>query len=303
MSTGAPRRARWVRSARVLVPISVLVVGAVVGVAVLGDSSSRRPESRAPGRIVLDSGFESGGIRCRDCGRDGWVVQSTSGRADAVVVGEEFPIRQGGHALRVRASRDDRWDPADPHPRLELSGHAHEFFEQHREYWVGASVFLPDDGSYEFDSQPDTLLQIHGLADDCDAGRRPPPGALKGEGGRWVWHVRWEPERCGERAPVGSELVDMGAQERGRWTDFVMRFVFSHEADGITQIWRDGELVVDRVGTANHYDNDRGPYLKIGFYKPRWLVDPTDVTRRTAYYDAVRVYEGIDGYDRVDPGA
>ena len=101
--------------------------------------------------------------------------------------------------------------------------------------------------------------------------------------------------------PAGQDMIDIGPQELGVWTDFVIRFLFSHEDDGITQVWRDGELVVDRVGMPNHYNNERGPYLKVGFYKAGWLNNKTDVSTRTVYFDAIRVYEGTDGFDIVDP--
>ena len=103
--------------------------------------------------------------------------------------------------------------------------------------------------------------------------------------------------------PAGQLILDIGPQERGRWTDFVARFVFSHEDDGITQVWRDGTLVVDRVGMPNHYNNARGPYIKFGFYKSGWLERESMVTTRTIYYDAIRVYEGSNGYSKVAPGS
>jgi len=246
----------------------------------------------------FESSFETGSVRCRWCNPDGWRIQNTGGQSDAVVVGKEFPQRDGLYSLRIHADKEDPWDPK---PRVELSGHAQPFFEVKTEYWVGWSIYLPDDGGYEFDSRPDVFFQIHGLNDDCDAGGMGPPHALRPKDGRWRWDLKWDPDQCMGSTAAGRIMIDIGPQERGKWTDFVARFVFSHENDGITQVWRDGVLVVDRVGMPNHYNNARGPYMKFGFYNAGWLKHNSNVTTRTIYFDAVTVYEGTDGYSYVDP--
>lgn len=249
----------------------------------------------------FESSFETGEIRFRLSQEDGWAVRNNSGQPDAIgVVGGGFPHRDGTHSVRIHADIDDPWDP---NPKVELSASAQPFFELDTEYWVGWSIYLPDDGGYEFDSSyQEVMLQIHGSNDDCDPGGVGPPHALRPLDGRWRWDVRWDPSRCMGPEPAGKELIDIGPQERGRWTDFVARFVFSSDDDGVTQVWRDGELVVDRVAMPNHYNNAKGPYLKLGFYKAGWLNNPTDVATRTLFVDAIAVFEGENGYSEVDPG-
>lgn len=246
----------------------------------------------------FESSFETGSVSCRWCNPDGWRIQNTGGQPDAVVVGKEFPQRDGTYSLRIHADKDDPWDPK---PRVELSSHAQPFFQVKTEYWVAWSIYLPDDGGYEFDSRPDVFFQIHGLNDDCDAGGMGPPHALRPADGRWRWDLKWDAEQCMGSTAAGRIMIDIGPQELGKWTDFVVRFVFSHEDDGITQVWRDGVLVVDRVGMPNHYNNASGPYMKIGFYNAGWLDHESHVTTRTIYFDAISVYEGTDGYAYVSP--
>jgi len=288
----------WRRFPGILIPLAIvaLILGGAGGAYALYLAGKIHLPNQGP--TMFESSFESGEITCRRCNPDGWAIQDWSGQPDAMVVSDEFPVRDGKYSLRVRGNYDDPWDPK---PRVELSAHPHNFFEMHTEYWVGMSIYLPDDGGYEFDSQADVLMQVHGLNDDCDAGGMGPMAAIRPQDGRWRWDVRWDPAACMGSTPAGQDMIDMGPQERGRWTDFVIRFVFSHEDDGITQVWLDGKLVVDRVGMPNHYNNERGPYLKIGFYKAGWLNNKTDVTTRTVYFDAIRVYEGSDGYDIVNP--
>lgn len=248
--------------------------------------------------IRFESSFESGGIRCWWCKTDGWWIRNHSGQKDAMVVGKEFPVRDGEYSLRVHAEKDYAWDPK---PQLELSGHRQPFFETNTEYWMGMSIYLPDDGGYEFAPGHDVLLQVHGDNDECDTGGMGPPHALRPADGRWRWDVKWDPNECMGNVAMGREIIDIGPQERGRWTDFVIRWVFSHEDDGITQVWRDGELVVDRVGMPNNYNNAKGPFLKVGFYSAGWLKRDPEITIRTIYFDSISVYEGTDGYEIVDP--
>ncbi len=284
------------RRLRFVLPLSVAALFLLVIALVFALLFSSKKPAIGPTRF--ESSFESGDVRCRWCNPDGWRIADLSGQSDAIVVGQDFPVRDGSYSLRIQANYDDPWDPK---PRVELSSHAQSFFKKNTEYWVGLSIFLPDDGSYEFDSQMEILLQVHGLNDDCDAGGMGPMAAIRPKDGRWRWDVRWDPAECMGSTPAGQTMIDIGPQELGKWTDFVARFVFSHEDDGVTQVWRDGVLVVDRVGMPNHYNNARGPYLKIGFYKAGWLNNNTDVTTRTVYYDAVRVFEGADGFDFVNP--
>lgn len=250
----------------------------------------------------FESSFETGEIQCRVCAVDAWSMENLSNNSEAIeVVGRQSgaPVRDGEYSVRIHADYDDDWDPK---PKVELSAYWQPFFLERTEYWVGWSIYLPDDGTYEFDSAyQEVLLQIHALNDDCDGNGMGPTHALRPLDGRWRWDVRWDSTRCLDGDPAGQEIIDIGAQERGRWTDFVARFVFSHEDDGITQVWRDGELVVDRIGMPNHYNDEHGPFMKMGFYKSGWLENETDVATRTLFLDTIAVYEGVDGFSKVDP--
>lgn len=301
----APDRSWWRRWARRLILPAIVGLGLLAGLDAVVvnkfnlDAVSFATDTFGWSDTRFEGSFESGKVHCRWCNPDGWVVQNRVDHPDSMVVGRDFPQRDGEYSLGIRAERDWPWNLK---PRIEISSHDHTFFEKNTEYWIAWSIYLPDDGSYEFDSQmPEVLLQVHGDNDGCDEGGMGPPHALRPLNGRWRWDVRWDPERCMSSTPLGREVIDMGPQELGRWTDFVARFVFSHGDDGVTQVWRDGELLVDRVDMPNHYNNAKGPYVKLGFYKADWVEGPTDVESRTLYIDAIRVYEGPDGFDEVHP--
>jgi hypothetical protein len=258
------------------------------------------PATATPdGHLIYTSNFETGAIQCASCNPDGWNIRAYA--TDATLVGTGFPVREGTHSVRVHADKDDPWNGNSP--RAELEGYKQPFFNIGPEYWIGFSIYLPDDGSYEYDTQMEILSQIRHRDDPCDASGISPSNALRPSGGRWRWDVRWDADPCmGSNTPDGQEVIDMGPQERGRWTDFLIRVRFSWGNDGMLQVWKDGEFVVDRLGKPNYYNNPEGPYLKIGFYKSQWLTQTSIVTTRTVYYDALRVYEGTNGYAIVAPG-
>ena len=76
-----------------------------------------------------------------------------------------------------------------------------------------------------------------------------------------------------------------GRVETGRWIDWTIRVVWSYKDDGITEIWRDSELMMQRSG-PNTYNDLRGVYLKLGLYHP------TD--DQIIFLDSVSIENGQD---------
>lgn len=56
------------------------------------------------------------------------------------------------------------------------------------------------------------------------------------------------------------------------------RFVYDGPT-GFNTLWRNGVKVVDLTETGTAYNDDKGPYFKIGIYKPSWK-RPEDYTVR-----------------------
>lgn len=213
---------------------------------------------------------------------------------------QQTRVRDGETAARFELRRED----PDIHAsrRTELAAPT---VPAQSERWYGFSLFLPDewqdDGSFEI------LAQWHSVPDfDLEEEWRSPPLNLTTREGRWRINNRWDPKprtEGNDPAPEGGrETLWEAPYETGVWTDWVVHARWSHLVDGTLQIWKDGELVVDKVG-PNTYHDQTGPYFKIGIYKPDWKYRPQDssVDQRVLYVDEVRVGDESTGYAVVVP--
>jgi hypothetical protein len=253
------------------------------------------------GKLIFTSPFETGDIQCGECNPDGWNIRIDNGPSSAVQVfsRSNLPItpRGGNYSLRIHAEKTS----SQTTTRAELEGWKHTFFELGKEYWVGYSIFLPSDGGYDFDYKQNEILNQYRHRDDasCAAVGISPPDALRAQNGRWQWDIRCNDTTCACNGTTRT-TIDLGAQQTGKWTDFVIRFTFSSGSDGVLQVWKDGNKVLDRVNKPNYYPNSMGPYIKFGVYKWAWE-NSSDVNVRTVYFDSIKVYEGTNGYNNVSP--
>ncbi|HEY1023907.1 MAG TPA: polysaccharide lyase [Sphingobacteriaceae bacterium] len=159
------------------------------------------------------------------------------------------------------------------------------------ERWYGMSIFLP--ASYVPDPAEEQLFQWHAISSVDLDGRSMvnSPMAMYTKYGRWVFSAKF-----------GGDF-DLGAYDRNAWTDWVIHVKFSHESDGILEIWKNGKLVVQRFDRTNFRDL-KGNFFKIGVYKYAWAEDyQSTTTNRTLYYDNVKIGAENASYSDVAPSA
>ncbi|MBN1509154.1 MAG: heparin lyase I family protein [Sedimentisphaerales bacterium] len=188
--------------------------------------------------------------------------------------------------------------------RTEVSGPSADIG---KEYWYGFSVFLPDD--YVPDKIWEIVAQWHGVPDLKEGEQwRNPVMALSTTAGRWGWVVRWDAKRNtfagGKREYGGQREYDLGPYQKNLWTDWVVHVKWSFEPDGILQVWKNGEKVIDYTG-PNAFNDARGPFFKMGLYKG-WSrpETPSDaVSNRVLYHDEFRMAGARATYQDVAPGS
>ncbi len=244
--------------------------------------STQRPRQG----LLFESDFETEDLK-------GW---RTSGNAPRVT---GALARAGRQAMQTSLDRDrDRVSY-----RTEVSGPGADVG---KEYWYGFSILLPED--YQPDGIWEIVAQWHGVPDfDIGEDWRNPVMALSTTGGRWGWVSRWDAKRntfeSGTRQYGGTQHYDLGPYRKGVWTDWVVHVKWSYGRDGFLRVWKDGVEVVDQNG-PNAFNDERGPYFKMGLYKGWADADrPSDaVSRRILYHDEFRMGGAEAGYDDVAPG-
>ncbi|QMU27659.1 polysaccharide lyase [Adhaeribacter radiodurans] len=164
--------------------------------------------------------------------------------------------------------------------------------------WYGTSLYLPSD-SWESDYNAegwDIISQWHAV-EDAGEDARLPPLSLTVAKGRLSFVINWATEATNTNGSVsGKKVFDLGPVEKDKWLDMVYHINFSHESDGVLEVWKNGVKVVDYKG-PNCYNDQVYPYFKAGIYKRRWY----DVTKRVLYIDEVRTGNSDATYKDVAP--
>jgi hypothetical protein len=208
--------------------------------------------------------------------------------------------RAGDYAMRTSLDRYN--DPVSYRTEIVPDD---QTFNVGDEVWYGFSIYLPDE--YVADSVWEITAQWHGRPDfDIGEDWRNPPLALHSADGAWrvsnLWDSKPNTFESGEKVYDGSDSFELGPYETGRWTDWVFHLRWSYEADGLLQIWQDGELVVDRPG-PNTFNDQEGPYFKMGIYKG-WSNPENQgvVDTRLLFHDELRIGDGSASYCDVAAG-
>lgn len=212
------------------------------------------------------------------------------------------PRREGLKALKILLRRGD----APGRERAEVKPKAYTKYPVFRntydlgsEYWYSFSIYLPSD--WVIDNDKEIVFQFHSVP-DRDAGETwtNPPLALYVDRGNWALRNRADARRVVMSNFQFEKYWMLGSIKRGGWTNWVMRIKWSYKSDGILQVWKDGQKVVDRTG-MNTFNDAKGPYAKMGLYKFTWKTRATLTNRRVLYYDSLRVHKGSTTVSAMSP--
>jgi hypothetical protein len=184
-------------------------------------------------------------------------------------------------------------------------------------YWIGVSIKQGEDyhGTVEYNDQT-MLMQLHYYdwryevdaidGDGTPVKQQPQPFVLRYDGD--FVQIQYETSTDGLTAQR-INLGDPMPPAIGEWVDWVVHFKLS-ETDGLFQVWRNGELVLDWEGDNHYHLRPDGAYFKMGMYSAQhkdgsieagWgEVMPAGETR-TLYYDEFRVAGEEGNYALVAP--
>lgn len=207
------------------------------------------------------------------------------------------PTRAGEHAVKFTLKKDDPIVASSKRAELRLGT-----VPANSEQWFGFSVFFPS--NYQKDPSAEIVYQWHEKPDKhLGETWRTPPLYLKTQKGNLYLQRRWDSNQVTKNnEPEGKETIELGPYKTGVWTDFVFHIKWSHKSDGLLEVWKDDKRVVRKTG-PNTYNDERGPYFKIGIYKFDWKKNSfkSNTTQRVIYFDEVRVGDANSSYKDVDP--
>jgi hypothetical protein len=238
--------------------------------------------------------------------------------AISVVDSSNINARSGKYAVKFKILQNTSLDTnigGSRRPRAQLSKpkgiSAGLSVDKGKEYWAGFSIFVPNDWVTD-NTRHDSIADFHVVRDRCTNGVWDQiNGAIEPEsssplqfdilGNDWRIRSKWDSRPCHTNPTEGQDIVYRKPFKKGVWTDFVVRVIFSYDNKGILQIWKnDGgnnglELIVDRIGVPNSFNNEVGNYFKFGIYKAKWETQTdSPVQKRVIYFDEVR-FADTDG--------
>jgi len=212
------------------------------------------------------------------------------------------PVRYGNNAIKIRAQQN--WNGISDYTRTELIGKRNDsrihntFFYPGKEYWIGFSIYLPNDWQTDYKSE-EVLFQLHGNGNEDS-----PSLALLVDGAEWYWSIRWQDEFEAPEDP--KDRIDLGRRtyEKGQWVDYVIHAKFSYSDDGygFMEIWKDGTSLFTHNGPNCYNDGSkiRGP--QTGVYKWDWSNGADyEVSERIMYLDEYKVGGSGASYEDVAP--
>ena len=269
-SSGKPRKKLW----------SLLILGLATTIFIIATAVKISP--------IFIGDFETGDF-------SGWEAQFCCEYSGEIV---SSPTRAGNYAAKFTLNKNDPLVKGGKRAELKQRGVA----LKGSEYWYGFSVYLPND--WVEDTASEIVAQWHDIPDVWfgETWRRP-PFSLSINGKNWRIGNAWDPKIVTDKNNVaGSEMLWSGPFEREVWTDWVFHVKWSHQSDGLIEVWKNGTKIVTKHGRIT-YNDLLVPYFKLGPYKYPWKNDkPASVTnKRVIYYDEARIGNASASYEDIAP--
>ena len=191
--------------------------------------------------------------------------------------------------------------PPDYRTEVSLTGkNPFKELKNEKEYWIGFAVFLdnnwPQDGK-----KGETIFQAHHRPDKREPRGGNPPFALGTRHGKWQIKAKSNSNKlCGSKCQYSVLSQSIGAYKPNTWTEFVFNVKFTHKNSGFLKVWKNGQQVLNYSGPIG-YNDENGPWLKLGLYKSNWRSGNSSVKSRTVFHDEFSIKAGKGKITDVSP--
>lgn len=251
--------------------------------------SSRTISSMKSYSLIFESSFEEADALKK------WLSEANSYSISRAT----SPVRAGKYSAKFVINKTDSLIAGSYRAELKQ-----EIMPVNAERWYGISIYLPT--SFLADHTPESIFQWHNVpnfnsGENWGKYKFQNPFRLETNNGRHVFVHQYSSVASDPNSPVRSKAYDLGAYETGKWIDWVIHFKLSFKEDGLLEIWKNGEKVLSLTG-ANYYNDESGPYFKMGIYKWGWSHKSSSQSeQRTVFYDEVRIGNEHSSYQEVSP--
>ncbi|MGN6436884.1 MAG: polysaccharide lyase [Agriterribacter sp.] len=165
------------------------------------------------------------------------------------------------------------------------------FPTMYMDLWTEFSLYIPND--FARDSVDETFMQYHEYPDfNLGEDYRSPPISLRIRKDSFICVILSAASAVNTNLTLDSNRTfNLGKVQKGAWMTWRIYTKFRYTNTGITKVWRNDTLVLDKTNYANYYNDQKGPYLKFGIYKPDWSSgNPSSVlTKRILFLDNITV--------------
>jgi hypothetical protein len=147
--------------------------------------------------------------------------------------------------------------------------------QAHNERWYSYAIFFPSEG-WNYDKDDEVVTQWHNSGT--------PTLSLRVRNG----NLRF---RIGHVANLSTSkwfFYELGSVPKDQWIEFVYHIIHSEGRDGLVEIWKNGQKVVNHRG-PNKYKDSSDPSWKIGIYKSSWAKNRTLTDVRITFFDNIRM--------------
>jgi Polysaccharide lyase len=212
-------------------------------------------------------------------------AQNTAfGAAHSLVIVTD-PVYQGTHSARFQL-RDT--DPMiSDGTRAEVTVIKDSVKE---EMWYSFAVLFPANG-FVPEPENEVISQWHQLPDThLGENAQSPATHLLVEKDRFILGIGYNKALVSDGVNRDNHKdYDLGPVTKDTWHEFVFHFIHSIHAEGLVEVWHNGEKVRTHQG-GNMYNNVDMPKWKLGIYKFQWNGEgTTDTHERILYIDNIRV--------------
>lgn len=250
----------------------LLIIGLNVALLILASCENDLLEENLTSNILVYESFETNGLN--------W--ETHTARDSNITRDNTLQARSGDYAIKIEVFKSDPWIANGPRSEI-YRPNGIDYWSEGDEVWIGGSILFPE--NYVDDPMQEIIWQIHG--DETDP------------------YVPFLIQ------VVNDDLVIKGKgfsehvyqMKKGQWMDIVVHHSWSAKDNGVTQVFLDGESIINLNDISNMKPNTF-LYWKFGIYKSGWKQQGdslSTVDYRKIWFDEIRIGNSHSDYFEVSP--